>query len=593
MEKQDIRWDLNDILNADDFDRNHKDLIQMIKKASANFYKLFPDMSEKEFKGFLRSYEKLLEKYSRLGNFAFLYGATHINDNKTFYYRAKASEISNLYNDYALNVTHFLMGENVKGVKRLDKKNAKRLFAIIPQLEYFFKHLQEAKKYTLSFQEERIIARKNTNLKSPLLQLYSMITNDFKYHFKPKGKKTRIIKTLGELTLNVRSSDPEMRKATYKALFKPYKENINKIFAIYQAISKDWDDNVILKKYSCPISIRNFSNDIDDKTVGTLMEVCSNNKQIFQKYFKLKAKVLKVKKLSRYDIYAPVGHHTKKYTLKEAKKKVLNVFDDFASGFCNGGKSIFDANHVDSNPRENKRSGAFCATVSTKVTPYVLLNFNGNADALMTMAHELGHGIHSLYSNKLSLLVSHSPLPLAETASTFSEMLMFDRLLSEIKDKKEKITLLFEKLGSSYATIMRQNYFVKFEIAAHNLLQKGATAEDLCKIYMENLKEQFGNSITIPSEFRYEWSYIPHIFNTPFYCYAYNFGELLSMALYSLYKEKGRSFIPKIEKILSSGSSVKPDELLKEVGIDINSKRFWQGSFKIIENWLDQVEELL
>lgn len=299
-----------------------------------------------------------------------------------------------------------------------------------------------------------------------------------------------------------------------------------------------------------------------------------------------KAKALGMKKLRRYDIYAPVGGKEHKYTFEESKKKVLEIFNEFTPGFHARAKLIFDEEHVDSHPRQGKRSGAFCSTTAPSITPYVLLNFNGTPNSLMTMAHELGHGIHSLYSNKLSTLVQSEPLPLAETASTFSEMLIFDRLLEEIKNPEEKKTLLFEKIGSSYATIIRQNYFVKFEVAAHDAIKKGTTAKGLCDIYSENLKEQFGSSIDISDEFRFEWSYIPHIFRTPFYCYAYNFGELLAMSLYSIYKSRGKSFIPKIEMILASGGSEKPSRLLKSIGIDINSKSFWNGSFSMIREWL-------
>ncbi len=588
-----VRWNLDSILKDEEFDSKLEASSRAIKKYFSKCKKeLSPDMPGKKFKQMVKEFEKLLLDADDVLSYSHLYQSTNMNDNRTFYLLSKSNQLGLSLSEMSIFMSHWLKGLALPGMKKLDTKNSKRLFKERPDLEFYFEHLVESRKYSLSLAEEKIVSRKNSNLKSPIMRLRGMITNDFEYEVKLKGKKPIKINAQGKLTALVRHKDSEMRKAAYKALFTPFKKNINIFYTIYEALLKDWYDGVAIRGHKQPISIRNFTNYLDDKTVDTLMDVCVENRKVFQRYFKLKAKAQKIKKLSRYDLYAPVGSSSKKYTYESAKKEVLKVLKNFDKGFYERGKLIFDEKHVDSHPRQNKRSGAFCSTVSTKITPYVLLNFNGNADAMMTMAHEIGHGIHSLYSNKLSDLVAHSTLPLAETASTFSEMLMFDHLLKTIKDKKEKKAMLFEKVDSSFATIIRQNYFVKFEKAAHEMVQKGTNGEELSDKYYEILKEQFGNAVSIPKEFRYEWSYIPHIFVTPFYCYAYNFGELLSMALYSLYKKKGKSFIPSIEKILAAGGSQKPTLMLKEVGIDINSPEFWQGSFNIIEEWIEMIREL-
>lgn len=592
--KKEARWTLKNILEEKDFEK----ILERTKKKSLRFKKelenLDPGMTGKDFKKLMKKYERLLEDTLRVQNFAFLKWAVDMSSDKSMYYQGRAKELIVPASDIKLILTRWLSGLKVKGIKKLDKKNRERLFRSMPELSFMFERLIDSKKHSLSMPEEKVITRKDSNLKTPLLLLYGMITDGFTFEYKTKRmKKTKTIKTRAELTHYIRSKKAEERKAAYQAMFKPFKENISKLFTIYQAVVRDWDDSASSRNYPSPISLRNWSNSVDDKTIETLMNVCSDNVKLFQEYFKLKAKALKLKKLSRYDIYAPVGKgKVKKYTYSQGKKEVLTVLKNFTPGFHSRAKLIFDSNHVDSHPRQGKRSGAFCSTVSPSVTPHVLLNFIGNPSSVMTMAHEIGHGIHSLYSNKQSLLVSSSPLPLAETASTFSEMLMFDHLLEKIKDKEAKRKLLFEKLASSYATIIRQNYFVKFEIAAHEHIQKGATAEQLNELYYANLKEQFGTSIKIPKEFKHEWSYIPHIFRTPFYCYAYNFGELLAMSLYSMYKERGDSFIPKIEKILASGGSEKPSRLLRKFDIDINSSEFWKKSFTLVKEWIDMIENL-
>jgi oligoendopeptidase F len=171
-------------------------------------------------------------------------------------------------------------------------------------------------------------------------------------------------------------------------------------------------------------------------------------------------------------------------------------------------------------------------------------------------------------------------------------LIVFERLLKDVKSNKEKKALLLNRMAESYATIMRQNYFVKFEIEAHDRIPKGITSEGLSDIYFKNLKEQFGNTVAIDPLFRYEWAYIPHIVNSPFYCYAYNFGELLSLALYARYKREGIGFIKNIEQILAYGGSRNPQEVLKEVGVDINSQKFWQGSFGILKTWQSELERI-
>jgi len=209
-----------------------------------------------------------------------------------------------------------------------------------------------------------------------------------------------------------------------------------------------------------------------------------------------------------------------------------------------------------------------------------------------TLAHELGHGIHALYANHHSVSSQNAGLPLCETASTLLEMVMFEKLLKQAENDQVRKALLFNKMAGSFATVLRQNYFVKFEIKAHEAIERGVTGEELSDIYFNDiLKPQFGDSLSIDDSFRYEWAYLPHIVHTPFYCYAYSFGELLSLALFSEYKKQGSVFVPKIEKILAYGGSKSPQKILGEVGIDINSRAFWQGSFDIIKGWQKQLEE--
>jgi oligoendopeptidase F len=271
---------------------------------------------------------------------------------------------------------------------------------------------------------------------------------------------------------------------------------------------------------------------------------------------------------------------------------VLESFSAFDPKFGELAQRVFDESRVDSEVRKGKRDGAFCWSVLPEMTPYVLLNYQGNARDVATMAHELGHAIHSMLASHHSTFTYHSSLPLAETASTFGEMMFTDKLLSEETDDAVRRDILFKQVDDAYATIMRQSYFALFEKQAHEMIQKNASVDELCAAYMENLKEQFGDSLELSDEFKWEWVSIPHIYHTPFYVYAYAFGQLLVFSLYQQFKIEGDSFKPRYVKILSAGGSEAPAKILEDAGINIRDPKFWQGGFDVLEKLVSELEKL-
>jgi oligoendopeptidase F len=362
---------------------------------------------------------------------------------------------------------------------------------------------------------------------------------------------------------------------------------------MYQTVVRDWrNENINLRGFSSPISARNLGNDIPDAVVDTLLEVCQQNAPIFQRFFNLKARLLKMDKLRRYDIYAPVTESTKEFSMGNATEIIMDAFDSFDPRFANLAMKVINENHVDSQVRKGKRSGAFCATVNPELTPWVLTNYQGHSDDVATLAHELGHAIHSLLASDHSIFTQHACLPLAETASTFGEMMLVERLLEEESDENVRRDLLFRQVDDSYATIMRQAFFALFEKQAHSMTDQGASVDELSQAYFENLQAQFGDALDIADEFRWEWVSIPHIFHTPFYVYAYAFGQLLVLSLYKQYKEEGDSFKPRYIKILSTGGSEAPLKVLSDAGFDISQSSFWQGGFNVVDGMVSQLEKL-
>lgn len=589
------RWRLNDLID------NKKNTSQIYLKQISNDVKKFEKSKKflnnsitiQKFSEIINQVENISEKLNRVMGHAHLQYCTDTNSNK---YSALVTEMELLGTDISNKLLIFdIWFKNI-----LNENVAKKLIQNIdPVYREFLKHKRLMGKYTLSEKEEKLINIFDVTGPGALVKIYDRMTNDFEFVTVIK-KNDRIQRkkydNKEKLMSLVRSEKSEEREAAYKALFAVYKKYSGILGEIYTNLIIQWhDENIKMRGFDSAISVRNMYNDIGDEIINTLLNTCKENILIFHKYFKLKAKMLGMKKLTRYHLYAPLVINTKvkKYTYEQAVNLVLNVLESFDPRFREYATLLFTNNHVDSEIRKGKIGGAFCSTITPKITPYVLLNFDGRSRDVSTMAHEFGHAIHSICSKNLPITVSHAPLPLAETASVFAEMLLNEKLVAEA-EYSEKSILLAEQIDDMYATIMRQSFFTIFEIEAHNSVTKNnSTIDELSNIYHQNLTKQFGTSMDISEEFQWEWLYIPHFYHTPFYCYAYSFGNLLVLSLFNLYKKEGRTFIPKYLKILSAGGSKKPEHLLNEIGINISSRSFWQQGFDLVAEKITQLEKLL
>ncbi len=421
--------------------------------------------------------------------------------------------------------------------------------------------------------------------------VYSSITNRYVFKLEVDGEVKEL--TRGELMMYVRKADPEIRAKAYQELYKVYGDDSPILGQIYQTLVRDWyNEQVALRKHASPIAARNLINDIPDAVVNTLLDVCQKNASVFQSFFRLKAKLIGVDKLRRYDIYAPVVKSDKTYPFEVGSKLVLEAYQAFDPKFAELAERVFAQKHLDSEVRKGKRGGAFCWPSGPDLTPWVMLNYQAKADDVSTMAHELGHAIHGMLAADHSIFTFHSNLPLAETASTFGEMVLVDHLLKYETDENVRRDILFGQIDGAYGTIMRQAFFALFERQAHQMIQKGASVDDLAEAYLQNLKSQFGDAVEVSDEFRWEWVSIPHIYDVPFYVYAYTFGQLLVLSLYQQYKREGQSFIPRYTKILATGGSKAPVKVLSEAGIDVYDASFWQGGFDVLKGLISELEAL-
>ncbi|MFQ5440785.1 MAG: M3 family oligoendopeptidase [Nitrosopumilaceae archaeon] len=582
------QWDLSELAKSSqsvDFQKKIIEIQTLSKRFEKIKSKLDPKMSSKKFMDILHDVEDISEKMSVIGGYASLsYSANTQSD--------EATSLLTMITKLSSDISNQLLFFDLWWKTQLDDKNAKRLIENSGELAGYLKHKRLVAKYSLTEPEEKIINTLDVTGVSALVKLYDKITNAFEYKMKI-GKQTKKL-TREELTNFVRSPSAKTREQAYKILLSKYYENKGVVGEIYQNIVLNWKhEGVDIRKYKSPISMRNIGNDVDDKTIESLLHVCRKNAPVFQKFFIQKAKMLKMKKLRRYDLYAPASSKIKEknYSYGRSVRLVFDSLGKFSPKLENFARQVFEQKHIDSSIRDGKRDGAFCSTVTPKLTPYVLVNFTGKSRDVFTLAHELGHAVHSQAAQDRSILVHDAPLPLAETASTFSELLLYDNISNEIS-KDEKKIMLSEKIDDLYATIMRQSFFTIFEKDAHEQIGQGTTIDEISKNYLGNLKEQFGKSVELSKDFAIEWSYIPHFYHTPFYCYAYSFGNLLALSLFQRYKKEGNDFVPSYLNILSAGGSQKPEKLLKEYGLDIGSSKFWQEGFDYIRNQVKELESI-
>jgi oligoendopeptidase F len=590
-------WDLSDLVRdprSEEFEEFVKSIEQKVSIIENKRNYLSNDLMESDFQSIFYSIEDVSEKVSIVDGYAHLKYSADTSSND-------AASLLTRMDLMAADIGNRLLFFDLWFRKELDEDNAKRLIESMPIVyREYLKHKRLLAKYVLTEPEEKIISTLEVTGTNALVKIYDRMVNGFEYLMVIKKARKTIKKTFSnkeKLLSYIRSTKAEERKSAYQSLLQVYKKNSGILGEIYQNLVLQWrDENMNMRGYESPISVRNASNNLDDSTVRALLNVCKKNSDIFQDYFLEKAKMLGHRKLRRYDLYAPLSLRNsdqKKFTFSEAVNTVLDTFEGFNAEFREYSERVFNEHHVDSEIRKDKQGGAFCSTVSPKRTPYVLLNFDGKSRDVSTMAHELGHAIHSIAASDKPITVAHAPLPLAETASVFAEMLLNDKLFSSVGFREQKI-LLAEHIDDMYATIMRQAYFTLFEIDAHRIIaNENATTDKISELYLNNLSQQFGDSVNVSSDFQWEWTYIPHFFHSPFYCYAYSFGNLLVLSLYQQFKNEGRSFIPKYLNILSSGGSRKPEELLKDSGMDISRDEFWQQGFNLLEDKIKELKKML
>jgi oligoendopeptidase F len=348
-----------------------------------------------------------------------------------------------------------------------------------------------------------------------------------------------------------------------------------------------------LRKHTSWVSSMNLHNELQDTTVETLIETVTSRYDLVNRYYHVKRQLLGLDALEDYDRYAPLPSlPTQKIDWKACQKTVLASFAAFSPRMAEIAEMFFTRKWIHAPLATGKRGGAFAHPCIPDIHPYVLVNYTGNLRDVSTVAHELGHGVHQVLAAEQGHFNSDTPLPLAETASVFAELLAFNSQLELLKNDQERRAFICQKLESIFATVFRQTAMNRFEQLMHEgRRQKGElSSEQLSEYWMSTQRAMFGDSVHMGDDYSIWWSYIPHFLSTPGYVYSYAFGELLVLALYGIYQKVGEPFVQKYLELLSAGGSQSPYDLLKPFDIDLNSPAFWQTGLLVIEEMLTRVE---
>jgi oligoendopeptidase F len=543
--------------------------------------KISDDIPLQDFAQLIEQYQEIADVLSRLNAYGQMLVDSDAKNPQSRALHAKIEEFESKADNRIRFFTHWW--------KAIDDENAKRLQPALGQNAYVFDLMRKLREHILPEEHENLLSIKDTTGVIALNNIYNLLLSRKTFPLHINGKDLNL--TSDEIKSYFSDTREEVRKDAYQTYLRIQGEDREIISDIYRNIILNWEHERDLRKYTSAISIRNKGNDLPDEVVHAHLEACREGAKVWQRYFKLKSRLLG-KKMHRYDLYAPLKVKEKAYTYEESVQITLQVFKEFSPRMAQLAEEIYEKHHVDALPRPNKASGAYCWMVTPQLPPFILYNFTGKLYDVSTVAHETGHGVHNQLCRHLTPLSFSQPIPIAETASIFAEMLLSEKLLHEEHDVTMKQYLLMRKLDDLYASIGRQAFFVLFELEAHRMFSAGATSDEVAQAYLKNLQEQFDGIMELPAEFENEWLGITHFFHTPFYCYGYSFGNLLTLGLYEQYKQKGPAFVPDYEKFLSAGSTMSPTDLCREIGIDISTKEFWQKGFHVVDRMIDDLEKL-
>ena len=459
-----------------------------------------------------------------------------------------------------------------------------------PELDFCRHHLSAARRYRphlLSEPEEKILADKAVTGSSAWGRLFSELTSTIEVDI--SGETISLEEGLSRL----QSPERPVRKEAALAVTCALEPGLRTRAFIFNTLLADKGSDDRLRHFDNWLASRNLDNEASDESVAALVEAVVSRYDIPQRWYTLKAKLLGLDRIFDYDRMALVSDTEETFSWSAAREIVSNAYKSFSPELSDVVERFFNEKWIDAPQRPGKRSGAFCAYTVPDHHPYLLLNWTGRRRDVLTLAHELGHGLHAYLAREQGVFHQNTPLTLAETASVFGETVTFGRLLSETNEPNQRLALLAESLEGQIATVFRQVAMNQFEDSAHTWRreQGEVSVEQFGDLWISSQSDMLGDSVELTEGYRSWWSYIPHFIGTPGYVYAYAYGQLLALSVYQLYEERGTSFVDSYLELLRQGGSKSPQELGRIVGVDLSDPTFWDGGLSIIEEQLNAAEQ--
>lgn len=531
----------------------------------------------------VQAYDAMSDLIGRIGSYAQLYyvGDTTDSARGKFY-----GDVNNKLTDISSQLLFFELELNQIDNAVLEKA------MLTPALGHYrpwIENLRKEKPYQLDDKTEQLFLEKSQTGFGAFNRLFDETMAGLRFHV--DGEDLTI-----EPTLNLmQSADEKDRKTGANALAKTFGENIKLFTLITNTLAKDKEISDRWRGFKDIAEARHLSNRVEPAVVDALVAaVRASYPQLSHRYYKMKAKWLGKDKLMHWDRNAPLpAEDTREVPWNEAQDLVLKAYGAFSPEMASIAKTFFDKSWIDAPNRPGKAPGAFAHPTVPSAHPYVLLNYLGKTRDVMTLAHELGHGVHQVLAAEQGPLMSNTPLTLAETASVFGEMLTFQILLKETTDKAKRKILLASKAEDMINTVVRQIAFYTFERKVHEARKEGElTPDQLNAFWMSVQHESLGDAIEFGPGYETYWTYIPHFIHSPFYVYAYAFGDCLVNSLYARYRESEAGFQEKYFAMLKAGGTEHHSELLKPFGLDATDPGFWQKGLSVISSLIDELETL-
>jgi oligoendopeptidase F len=579
-----VKWNLTDLYSGYDDPEIENDITFCQDEAKAinnDYADSVEKLTAEELKSLVARFEKLETRLGKLFTFSFLNFATNTHDQQVSAFLQRMREIGS---SIGKDTVFFELAWN-----KLHQARAEALLAddALVNYRHYLENMRKYAPHQLSEIEEKLLLERAPVGRGSWTTLFEKVMGHMKF-----GENQR---TEEEVLADLYNPDRSVRSAAAEELTGSLKGHLHILIHIFNTLLAEKMISDRLREYPGWVSSMNLGNELEDKTVETLIVATVSRYDIPQRYYRLKSQMLNVDELFDYDRYAPLEHlPDRNIAWQDGRAMVLDAFEKFSPRMAEIAGYFFNKKWIHAPLHEGKRGGAFAHPCVPEVHPYVLVNYTGNLRDVSTVAHELGHGIHQYLAAERGYYNSNTTLVLSETASVFAELLVFNSQLELLDNRKERNAFICQKLESIFATVFRQVSMNRFEDKVHNARREQGELkiEEVTDFWLTTQREMFGDSVTLSENYGIWWSYIPHFLHTPGYVYSYAFGELLVLALYGLYKKEGETFVPKYLELLSAGGSQTPYTLVEPFGVNLDDPQFWNEGLQIIDDMLELVEEV-